>query len=349
MFMFVVFNFLLSIFSAVGGEINYRDEQVWSQSDYYMATPPKKDTKPVIPDLQILQHLSPNSPTYQDLIGTFTAVTKTPIVEHQAAPILMRSPQVYSPLVEIISPLPQEEPVVYKDAPEEFEEASPDIGKNNALLLFDVVNEETMESTTSNPDLKRKVADLENEEITKRLKLGEEWQLHENDKGEQFFINLQTGQILRDVPSEEAGFTIAERRHFMPFGTSPIMKLAPDQKLELDSDKQKVLHQNVEKRKVAPDASAITKWNCLEEMILEKENLGKLSFLFEYSRVYLNDFYFKGLNEMIQSKVLDAGMRSLPELESRELFKDDTFAAIRSNALQYEFSSNMLDTTRVCL
>jgi len=183
-------------------------------------------------------------------------------------------------------PTPAKEEQLLEESEPEVMPVLPFLSNNNALCLFDQethegpkVQEEEMRACFV--DQKRKVVSPGESVISsKKSWLSKEWQLNENENGQKFFVNIRTGQVVRDVPKKEEEFTIVERRKFMPFGTSPILKLAPRGELILDLGNQQKLIDEVEKRLTGlKEMNAIYKWNSFEEMEVEKDKLGQVLML----------------------------------------------------------------------
>jgi hypothetical protein len=53
------------------------------------------------------------------------------------------------------------------------------------------------------------------------------------------------------------------------------------------------------------------------------------------------------LDEMIKTKVLDAGLRPMPVLENTNMFENEEFVKMRQSLLQAEIPSAILNTARV--
>jgi hypothetical protein len=239
------------------------------------------EKKHPLPDLSILQHLSPTSFMYREIIEAFRSdKTKSPTLEKLKPRPLSYLPipsQIYySPEMGLICPETPSPPVE-----EEVEQYEPEeIPYNNALHLFDDV-EEVQEENYSQDQKRKKTTPLVAEVSCKRLRMIGEWQLNQNELGQEFFVNQRTGQVAASVPIMAEKFLMRERHTFMPFGTSPIMQLAPSCELKINVDVQQKLNQAVEDNfNHTGDASAASKWESLNEFAAERHRLG--IFLSEY-------------------------------------------------------------------
>lgn len=262
-----------------------------SKPNNYCTRSPVK-TEPV-PDLLILKHLSPGSSMYRQIIETFTSdKTKSPTLEslsrpqpvffHQPSAPSSPSQNFYSPEVELISLEPPSPPVEVVEFEQEVQEtysaSSPYLSEYNALNLFADAEHESEENcpVEINLDQKRKKASpLAAAVGSKKLRMSGEWQLNENELGQEFFVNQRTGQVAANVPIMTDGFLMSERRKYMPYGTSPIMQLAPSCELKMNVDVQQKLNLAVEENlNYAEEVGLAVKWQTLEELTSERDKLG---------------------------------------------------------------------------
>lgn len=241
-----------------------------------------------MPDLPILQHLSPSSSLYRQIIETFTSdKTRSPTLEglrlqgFSYEPSIP-SPSYHSPEVKWICPEPSS-PSVEEEVEQYEPESVPYQPEYCALDIFDDETEDIC-SVGSNLDQKRKKTTPQSAVVRcKKSRMTGEWQLNENELGQEFYVNQRTGQVAAKVPIIAEECLMRERRKFMPFGTSPIMQLAPSCELKMDANVQQKLNQAVEENLVhSGDASAASKWQSLEEFVNERDKLG----------IFLTPLYF---------------------------------------------------------
>jgi hypothetical protein len=207
---------------------------------------------------------------------------ESPRLEEASFTPSISSQKYYSPEVELISPenlSPSVEEEVEQYESETFLENEPYEPEYNALDLFDDDEDESSEENCSieiNLDQKRKkTSPLLAAVSCKKTRMTGEWQRNENELGQEFYVNQRTGQVVANVPTVAEEFLICERRQFMPFGTSPIMQLAPSCELKLDEDVQQNLNRAVEENfNHSGDVAASLKWQSLDELASERDKLG---------------------------------------------------------------------------
>jgi hypothetical protein len=230
---------------------------------------------------------------YRQIIETFASDAITsPTVESPRPHVSSFTPSIssqkyYSPDVELIRPeniSPSVEEEVEQYEPETYHENEPYEPEYCALELFDDVEDESVEncSVEINLDQKRKqTSPIVAAVSSKKTRMTGEWQQNENELGQEFYVNQRTGQVVANVPMVAEEFLIRERRQFMPFGTSPIMQLAPSCELKMDEDVQQILNRAVEDNfNYSGDVAASLKWQSLDELAKERDKLGILPHLF---------------------------------------------------------------------